>query len=211
VSATDLEIITGDCLTALHGLADQRFHAIVTSPPCYKEGNYNHPSQLGHEASLGEYASEFVRVMREARRMLRDDGGAGVVLGDRYASSAHGRAATCSVRRGVSRSHYRMAAGSCDRAFQHGADPPCATRQRFRSKYRCAMWRYPARRTAACLTRSADRVRPASLRKSWVAQRRLSRWFRQADFGRHRIAETEAGSIILRLTIRELELDEAAN
>lgn len=65
-------------------------HCIVTSPPYFQLRDYGVDGQIGLEPSPEEYVSELVAVLREARRVLRDDGTLWLNLGDSYAGSGRG-------------------------------------------------------------------------------------------------------------------------
>jgi DNA modification methylase len=79
-------IITGDCRTALAGLADASVHTCVTSPPYFGLRDYGHAGQIGLEDSPQAFVTQLVEVFREVRRVLRDDGTLWLNLGDSYAS-----------------------------------------------------------------------------------------------------------------------------
>lgn len=67
-------IITGDCRTALAGLADESVHCAVTSPPYFCLRDYGVDGQIGLEPTPESYVAELVGVFREVRRVLRKDG-----------------------------------------------------------------------------------------------------------------------------------------
>ena len=73
-------------------LADQSVHTVVTSPPYFGMRDYElaHAGGIGLENSLGEWVQNVLDVMREVRRVLRDDGVAWLNLGDGYAGSGKG-------------------------------------------------------------------------------------------------------------------------
>lgn len=79
---TDIQIITGDCLTVLTTLPDESVHLIVTSPPYWLLRDYGVAGQLGQEATVSEYVDRLVGVFREARRVLRRDGLMFLNIGD---------------------------------------------------------------------------------------------------------------------------------
>lgn len=51
----DLQILTGDSLTVLPELAAESIQCCVTSPPYWGLRDYNHPAQVGAEASPEQY------------------------------------------------------------------------------------------------------------------------------------------------------------
>ena len=75
-------------------LPDKSIHMVVTSPPYWGMRDYglgvNIPAGIGLEPTLGEWMANIVAVMREVRRVLRDDGTVWVNLGDAYAGSGKG-------------------------------------------------------------------------------------------------------------------------
>ncbi|MCA3109849.1 MAG: site-specific DNA-methyltransferase [Rhodocyclaceae bacterium] len=82
----------------------------VTSPPYWGLRDYGVAGQIGLEASVADWVREIVDVMREVRRVLRDDGTLWLNLGDSYVgnrgvawgpspSSTEARAMTASRRR----------------------------------------------------------------------------------------------------------------
>ncbi len=62
------------------------FHTCVTSPPYFGLRDYGVDGQLGLEPTPDEYVAELVKVFREVRRALRDDGTVWLNLGSSYAS-----------------------------------------------------------------------------------------------------------------------------
>lgn len=96
------QIIIGDALASLKGMATGSVHMICTSPPYFKLRSYlppDHPDkalEMGDEPSLADYVAGMVGLLREARRVLRDDGCLLLNLGDSYAGSwgAQGRRET---------------------------------------------------------------------------------------------------------------------
>ena len=64
-----------------------------TSGRCGHCGAVQQTAGIGLEATLGEWVENIVEVMREVRRVLRDDGTLWLNLGDSYAGSGKGRMA----------------------------------------------------------------------------------------------------------------------
>jgi site-specific DNA-methyltransferase (cytosine-N4-specific) len=80
------EVKVGNCLTVLKGIPDQTFSCCVTSPPYWGLRDYGIEGQIGAEPTVDEYIQSLVRVFREVRRTLRDDGTLWLNLGDSYTS-----------------------------------------------------------------------------------------------------------------------------
>jgi DNA modification methylase len=81
-----IDIYTGDCLDSLKQLEDQSINTCITSPPYWGLRDYNgEEKQLGMEDTPEEFVDNLVKVFREVRRVLRDDGTVWLNLGDSYA------------------------------------------------------------------------------------------------------------------------------
>ena len=76
----------GDCLKSLKTMPDQSVHCCVTSPPYFGLRDYGVDGQMGLEATPEEFVAALVTVMREVKRVLRDDGTLWLNLGDSYSS-----------------------------------------------------------------------------------------------------------------------------
>ncbi|HZZ81004.1 MAG TPA: site-specific DNA-methyltransferase [Gemmataceae bacterium] len=81
----DLNILTGDSLTILPTLQADSIQCCVTSPPYWGLRDYDHPAQIGAEASPEDYVRNLVAIFREVRRVLRKDGTFWLNVGDGYA------------------------------------------------------------------------------------------------------------------------------
>jgi len=80
-----IEILQGDCIESLKKLEDQSINTCITSPPYWGLRNYNdEEKQLGMEDTPEEFTENLVKVFREIKRVLRDDGTAWLNLGDSY-------------------------------------------------------------------------------------------------------------------------------
>jgi len=84
------QIINGDCIEVMRGLAPESVHCCVTSPPYYGLRDYGVEGQIGLEETPEAYVARLVDVFREVRRVLRDDGTLWLNLGDSYAGSGKG-------------------------------------------------------------------------------------------------------------------------
>ena len=82
---TTQRIIPGDCIEGLRALPDASVHCCVTSPPYWGLRDYGHAGQIGLEPTPEAYVARMVKVFREVRRVLREDGTCWVNLGDSYA------------------------------------------------------------------------------------------------------------------------------
>jgi len=87
----NVEILHGDCRETLKTLPDASVHCCVTSPPYFGLRDYGHDGQIGLEESPDAFVQQMVGVLREVRRVLRDDGTLWLNLGDSYAGSGKGR------------------------------------------------------------------------------------------------------------------------
>lgn len=83
-------ILWGDALSRIKTLPDNHVHCIVTSPPYYGLRDYGNDKQIGLEETPEQYIDNLVRVFRESRRVLRDDGTLWLNLGDSYAGNGSG-------------------------------------------------------------------------------------------------------------------------
>lgn len=86
-----LELHVGPCIEVMKALEPETIDCCVTSPPYWGLRDYGNPDQIGHESRPVEYVRRIVDVMREVRRLLRDDGTLWLNLGDSYAGSGKGR------------------------------------------------------------------------------------------------------------------------
>jgi DNA modification methylase len=78
-------IIVGDNRRSLACIATGSAQMLATSPPYFGLRLYGDAGEeIGKERDLDAYVSSLVEVMRECRRVLRDDGTAWVNLGDSY-------------------------------------------------------------------------------------------------------------------------------
>ena len=77
-------ILFGDCRDTLKEF-DEKARMCVTSPPYYGLRDYGgEDSQIGQEQTPEEFIDELVKVFREVRNVLTDDGTCWVNLGDSY-------------------------------------------------------------------------------------------------------------------------------
>ena len=78
------EVIQGDALTILKTLDSESVQCVVTSPPYWGLRDYGVEGQAGLEETPEEFIANLVKVFREVKRVLRDDGTVWLNLGDTY-------------------------------------------------------------------------------------------------------------------------------
>jgi len=83
-------ILHGDVLDKLQELEPESIQCVVTSPPYWGLRDYGTDGQLGLEETPEEYVEKMVKVFREVKRVLKDDGTVWLNLGDSYASNTIG-------------------------------------------------------------------------------------------------------------------------
>lgn len=74
----------GDALDVASVIPSGAVNCIVTSPPYYGLRDYGVDGQYGTEPTVGEYVDTLVRLFRECRRVLANDGTFWLNLGDSY-------------------------------------------------------------------------------------------------------------------------------
>jgi len=77
-------VIHGDAQRVISALPDSCMQSIITSPPYYKQRDYNAKDQVGNEESPAEYVSRLVSIFAECRRVMKPNGLLWVNLGDKY-------------------------------------------------------------------------------------------------------------------------------
>ena len=80
------ELLIGDVLEEIKSIQDQSVHCVITSPPYWNLRDYDNPDQIGIEETLEEYIDNIVKVCREVKRVLRDDGTFWFNIGDTYSN-----------------------------------------------------------------------------------------------------------------------------
>lgn len=80
------QIIVGDARRILHEFPQGHFQCVVTSPPYWGLRDYGIEGQIGAESSVDEYIADLVRLFREVRRTLTNDGTLWLNIGDSYTS-----------------------------------------------------------------------------------------------------------------------------
>ena len=78
-------ILFGDCRKTLCGFLPKSARMCVTSPPYYGLRDYGgEEKQIGQEQTPEQYVEEMVKVFREVRNILTDDGTLWLNIGDTY-------------------------------------------------------------------------------------------------------------------------------
>lgn len=101
----------GDALTVLKTLPDGVARCCVTSPPYWRQRDYGITGQLGLEITPESYVNNLVRVFREVRRCLAEDGSLWLNLGDKWASGGKGGGGSFMAQRGEAWAHTRNSKG----------------------------------------------------------------------------------------------------
>ena len=78
-------VLVGNVYDKLKDIDDKTIQCIVTSPPYWGLRDYGNDSQLGLEPTPEEFVNNMVKVFREAKRTLKDDGTLWLNIGDSYA------------------------------------------------------------------------------------------------------------------------------
>lgn len=94
-----IQILHGDCMETLQQLNDKSINTCITSPPYWGLRNYNdEKKQLGMEDTPEEFVDNLVKVFREVKRVLRNDGTVWLNLGDSYSSGGRTTTTNQSLR-----------------------------------------------------------------------------------------------------------------
>ena len=86
-SQNDYQVRLGDCIQSLLEMPAQSVHCCVTSPPYYGLRDYGAKGQIGLENTPEQFLNTLVKVFREVRRVLRDDGTIWINMGDSWDKS----------------------------------------------------------------------------------------------------------------------------
>jgi site-specific DNA-methyltransferase (adenine-specific)/site-specific DNA-methyltransferase (cytosine-N4-specific) len=87
---SDCTIVVGDSQKVLATLPSESFQCSITSPPYWGLRDYGIEGQIGAENTIDGYINNLVRVFREVRRVLRNDGTLWLNIGDSYTSGNRG-------------------------------------------------------------------------------------------------------------------------
>jgi DNA modification methylase len=77
-------ILTGDTRVLLPGIPAGSVDCIITSPPYYKQRDYQSQDQLGSEGDPESYVRSLASIFAECRRVLKPTGTFWLNLGDKY-------------------------------------------------------------------------------------------------------------------------------
>jgi site-specific DNA-methyltransferase (adenine-specific) len=81
-------LLKGDAAKVLGEIPDASINTCLTSPPYWSVRDYEASEQIGLEDSVEEYVEQIIRVFREVKRTLTDDGTAWLNIGDCYVNGA---------------------------------------------------------------------------------------------------------------------------
>lgn len=87
-----VRVLIGDCREKLREIEPRSVHCVVTSPPYWQLRKYStdDADPLGLEPTPQLYVKRMVAVMRQVRRVLRDDGTLWLNIGDTYMAGRMG-------------------------------------------------------------------------------------------------------------------------
>ncbi|MEL7499385.1 MAG: site-specific DNA-methyltransferase [Planctomycetota bacterium] len=76
--------LTGNALDVAQQLPSDCVDTIVTSPPYYRQRDYDSPDQIGQEKTPAAYVEQIADLFRELHRVGKESSSAWVVIGDKY-------------------------------------------------------------------------------------------------------------------------------
>lgn len=106
-----VRILVGDAREKLAELPDESVNCILTSPPYWRQRDYQVAGQIGLEETPEEYIAKLTDVFRNARRVLRSDGVCWINIGEKWASGGNGGGGKYMVERGHAWDHARNSKG----------------------------------------------------------------------------------------------------
>ena len=83
-------ILEGNVLDTIKNIDSKSVQCVVTSPPYWGLRDYGTDEQLGLEETPEEYVENMIKVFREVKRVLNDDGTLWLNLGDSYVGGGRG-------------------------------------------------------------------------------------------------------------------------
>ena len=78
------QFLTGDAIEVARSLPEACVDTVVTSPPYYKQRDYDSDLQIGQEKSPEAYVDRLKELFTELHRVVKPTGAAWVVIGDKY-------------------------------------------------------------------------------------------------------------------------------
>lgn len=87
MNQTETRIISGDCREVLNKIETGSVRAVITSPPYYRQRNYDASGEIGNEATVEDYVNQLCSVFEQCKRVLATDGTVWLNLGDKYRDS----------------------------------------------------------------------------------------------------------------------------
>ncbi|HET6248172.1 MAG TPA: site-specific DNA-methyltransferase [Tepidisphaeraceae bacterium] len=82
------KLIVGSCETELSGIPPSSVQTTVTSPPYFRQKDYQAKGQLGWEPTVGDYVARLGKIFKELLRVTSDSGCCFFVVGDTYLNKA---------------------------------------------------------------------------------------------------------------------------
>jgi len=92
----------GNCLDILPTLPEKSVDCCVTSPPYWGLRDYGVEGQLGLEETPDKFVDNLVKVFREVRRVLKDNGTLWLNLGDTYSNHRDSKSTSQTLAKGGS-------------------------------------------------------------------------------------------------------------
>jgi DNA modification methylase len=86
------KILVGDVLHRISEISDGSVQCVVTSPPYWGLRDYGNDEQIGLEQNPQDYIDAMVKVFRQVKRVLANDGVLWINIGDSYSGSGKGPA-----------------------------------------------------------------------------------------------------------------------
>ncbi len=84
ISKNRITLIHGDAAQVLAKLPDNHVQCVITSPPYYGQRDYGVDGQIGSEPSTESYVNHLIKIFRQIKRVLKEDGTFWLNLGDKY-------------------------------------------------------------------------------------------------------------------------------
>lgn len=84
-------VFHGDVYACLSFLEDESVAVVITSPPYWKQRNYNFDGQIGQENTPEEYIGKLIKIFNKLRQKLKKDGVFFLNIGDKYFTEKYGK------------------------------------------------------------------------------------------------------------------------